>query len=165
MNRYSTYLMFGVMVIALLISNAARLHGQERGPQNKAVVLMSGNWKGVWVSLSKESSGYLFFADLQMKVADNQSVTGKIVWILKKAPPNSPLINKIGFSSVEFVKGKFYPESNTLVLNGYKKEDPRVIIALDEYRLILSDDHKVLGGITASHRTWKGLISLDLKKK
>jgi hypothetical protein len=43
-----------------------------------------------------------------------------------------------------------------LVLNGYKLDDPEHILVLDKYRLAVSDDGKVLGGLTFNNGAWTG---------
>jgi len=139
--------------------------GQESKSLAKdSELLMSGRWQGTWLSLSSKSSGYVYSADLQVKVQVDGAVEGKINWTVKKAPLGSSLAPKVGRSAVEFVKGKFDPASRTLSLAGYKKDDPQGLIGLDRYRLILADNDIVLGGITSSQDTWQGLLSLSLKK-
>ena len=57
---------------------------------------------------------------------------------------------------VEHVRGKFYPETSTLVVDGYSKDDPNVILGLDKYRLVVSETRKSMGGITWHHGPWTG---------
>jgi hypothetical protein len=43
-----------------------------------------------------------------------------------------------------------------LELNGYVLEDPAEIKGTDQYRLAISEDSKVLGGITLNGGSWTG---------
>jgi hypothetical protein len=138
-------------------------NAQERQPPFDTSILTSGKWQGVWISHSKKSSGYVFLAELQMTVEAGNVVKGQINWTLKQTPPDSHLAKKLNATAVEFVSGKFDPASRLLILDGIKKDDPQEIVALDKYRLILAENNRVIGGITASQDTWQGLISLSLK--
>jgi hypothetical protein len=51
-------------------------------------------------------------------------------------------------TGTEYVKGTFLPEAGVVKMEGWSLEDPNHILGTDQYRLILSDDGKVLGGIT-----------------
>lgn len=42
------------------------------------------------------------------------------------------------------------------MFNGYEKDDPNGIIDLDQYRLAISDNGKVVGGITLNGGSWTG---------
>jgi hypothetical protein len=67
---------------------------------------------------------------------------------------------KVGMTATEFVKGERKGEG-LLVLNGYKKDDPNSIFSLDQYRLAISDNGMVIGGITNNNGSWTGqLIAL-----
>jgi hypothetical protein len=44
-------------------------------------------------------------------------------------------------------------------LNGYKKDDPNTIFSLDRYRLAVSDDGLIMGGITFNNGTWTGQLN------
>ena len=127
-------------------------------------LLMSGSWQGTWLSLFEESRGFEFSADLQLKVAADNTVKGQIHWTLEKSPATSPLADFIGFTAIESVKGTYDSKSRTLSLDGYAKDDHAQIIALDRYRLILAENNQMIGGITQGHGGWQGLISLKLKK-
>jgi hypothetical protein len=91
--------------------------------------------------------------------AGDGSIRGKIVWMLRKTPANATpeLAAKVGMTGTELVKGKRKGEG-LLVLNGYQKDDPNNIIGLDQYRLAISDDGKVIGGITLNYGPWTGQL-------
>ncbi len=38
-------------------------------------------------------------------------------------------------------------------------DDPNSVIGLDRYHLVLSDNGRVIGGITESHGSWQGVLS------
>ena len=85
------------------------------------------------------------------------SIQGKIVWCLRgpgtKAAPG--MAGKIGKLGTEYVKGQMRG-NGLLVLNGYKLDDPEHILVLDKYRLTVSDDGKVIGGLTFNNGAWTG---------
>jgi hypothetical protein len=122
---------------------------------------VAGEWRGIWT----DPSGYVFSASMSLEtspsckscaVIGDGSIRGKIVWTLRKAPTNeSPYAAKIGMTATEFVKGEMKGDS-LLVLNGESKDDPNNIIATDQYRLAISDNGKVIGGITLDHGPWTG---------
>jgi hypothetical protein len=84
------------------------------------------------------------------------SVRGTIVWTLRRAAENSPAdyAHKVGMTGTEYVSGEM--RGGVLVLNGYQKDDQNGILALDKYRLVLSDNGEVLGGITYNNGLWLG---------
>jgi hypothetical protein len=91
-------------------------------------------------------------------VAGDGSIRGKIVWTLRKAGSKSPeLAGQVGATSTELVKGERKGDG-LLVLDGYQKEDPGNLKALDRYRLAISDNGKVLGGITWNGGAWTGQL-------
>ena len=87
------------------------------------------------------------------------SVQGKIVWGLRNAGTKAApgMAGKTGKIGTEYVKGQMKGKG-LLVLNGYKLDDPNHILALDKYRLAVSDDGKVLGGITLNYGAWTGQL-------
>jgi hypothetical protein len=123
---------------------------------------VAGEWRGIWTS----PSGFVFTADLTLSTgpgcntcaaAGDGSIQGQIVWTLRKVAANaSPdYAAKVGLTGTEFVKGEMKGDG-FLVFNGYRKDDPSNIIGLDRYRLALSDDGKVIGGITYDNGPWTG---------
>jgi uncharacterized membrane protein len=60
-------------------------------------------------------------------------------------------------TGTELVKGERKSEGQ-LALNGCQKDDPNNIIGIDQYRLAISDDGKVIGGITLNNGHWTGQL-------
>jgi len=125
---------------------------------------VAGEWRGIWT----DPSGYAFTVTMTLETgpgcktcvaAGDGSVRGKIVWTLRKTPANATpeLAAKVGMAGTELVKGERKGEG-LLVLNGYQKDDPNNIIGLDQYRLAISDDGKVIGGITLNYGPWTGQL-------
>lgn len=123
---------------------------------------VAGEWRGVWT----DPAGNVFSAKMTLEagsvcktcaVRGEGSIRGKIVWMLRKTGPNTPaeLSEKIGTTSTELVKGEMKGEG-LLILNGYERDDPNNLKALDKYRLALSDNGKVVGGITLNGGPWTG---------
>ena len=119
-------------------------------------VALNATWDGLWISLSR---GFVYAAEMHLKVDSMNNVQGYIKWTLKKSPRASEQ-TKIGLTGVEYVNGKYDPHCRLLSIYGKKKDDPHTIIGLDKYRLLLAENRKVLGGITKSHGTWRGMFSL-----
>ena len=132
---------------------------------------IGGEWRGIWT----DPTGYAFTATITLETGSgckacaasgDGSVRGIIVWTLRKTPANAPAEEaaKVSMSATEYVKGE-RKGAGLLVLNGYKKDDPNSIFSLDKYRLAISDDGMVLGGITfnnGSHLdigSWTGQLS------
>jgi hypothetical protein len=128
---------------------------------------VAGEWRGIW----SDSSGYGFTATITLEsgvrckactATGDGSVRGVIVWTLRKVPAKASPDEaaKVGMTATEYVKGARKGEG-LLELNGYKKDDPNNIFSLDRYRLAISDDGMVLGGITFDNGSWTGqLIAL-----
>lgn len=123
---------------------------------------VTGEWRGIWTN----PSGDVFTAKLTLEesalcktcaVKGPVEVEGKIVWMLRKVGPKSPAdeADKIGTTATEKVKGESKGDG-LLVLNGYEADDPNVMKGIDQYRLAISDDGKVIGGITLASGTWTG---------
>jgi len=113
----------------------------------------AGHWRGVWTN----ETGFIFDADMTLEKGSDGSLRGKIVWVLKKVGTNASeaYAKKAGLSGTEYVKGEL-KGPGFLVFNGYDKDDPNQILGLDKYRLALSEDGKVMGGITWNNGPWTG---------
>jgi hypothetical protein len=122
--------------------------------------ILNGRWQGTWLSVSDKSSGFVYLADLQLTIAADSSASGQITWTLKKSPHPEEQ-GKLGLTGVEHVRGHFDPRARLLDIEGVRLDDPQRILGLDRYRLVLAENDRVLGGITASQGTWQGLISLS----
>ena len=128
---------------------------------------VAGEWRGIWT----DRTGYVFTATVTLETGSgckvcaasgDGSVRGTIVWTMRNAPAKASPEEaaKVSMTATEYVKGE-RKGGGLLVLNGYKKDDPNNIFSLDKYRLAISDDGMVLGGITFNNGTWTGqLIAL-----
>jgi hypothetical protein len=122
---------------------------------------VAGDWRGIWTN----AGGDVFSARITLEqgvackdcATRNVSVQGKIVWTLRKvgAKASAEDADKIGTVLTEKVKGENKGDG-LLVLNGYEADDPNVLKGIDQYRLALSDDGKVIGGITLAGGSWTG---------
>lgn len=128
---------------------------------------IAGEWRGIWT----DPTGYSFTATLTLETGPSckacaatgdGSVRGTIVWTLRKVPAKATPEEaaKAGRSATEYVKGE-RKGAGLLVLNGYRKDDPNHIFSIDQYRLAISDNGMVIGGITSNNGSWTGqLIAL-----
>jgi len=115
---------------------------------------LAGPWKGLWVSDTHE-----YEASLTMQVAASGRIEGTITWTLRKS--NRPdYQSKFGMSGTEQVRGQFDPDTSLVTFNGYKLDDPNKILGVDQYRLVVGDNRKTMGGITSEKNTWGGRIFL-----
>ncbi|HEY1256112.1 MAG TPA: hypothetical protein VGF01_15155 [Terracidiphilus sp.] len=125
---------------------------------------IAGEWRGIW----SDSSGYGFTATITLVTGSNckacassgdGSVQGTIIWTMRKVPAKATAEEaaKVGMTATEYVRGE-RKGVGLLVLNGYKKDDPNSIFSLDRYRLAISDDGLVLGGITFDNGSWTGQL-------
>lgn len=92
---------------------------------------------------------------MDLHLSDQTVVTGKINWTFKLSPKVEEQ-RLIGRSATEFVRGSFDPRNRVLMFQGYDKEDHYGVIALDSYRLTISDDAQEIQGKTYSNGTWEG---------
>jgi len=125
-------------------------------------VNVAGEWRGIWTN----PDGMVFSASMTLQtgkgcktcaVVGDGAVWGKIVWTLRKAGenPSPELAALVGKTATELVKGSLKGEE-LLELNGYVLEDPAEIKGTDQYRLAISEDGKVVGGITLNGGSWTG---------
>ena len=117
-------------------------------------------WAGTWTS----PEGFVYDADVQAKLDPTGAVEARITWALNKSPASRPEYNdKIGLKGIEFAWGTYDPQTRTLYLEGYRRDDPHQILGLEKYRLTLSDNYKTITGITWNHGTWDAVLSLVSK--
>jgi hypothetical protein len=114
-------------------------------------------WVGEWTSPDSR-----FDAEMRLTLTADGRVDGQLAWTLRKSPRPEDQA-KLGFTGTEHVWGTYDPRSRTLVLEGYRRDDPHQILGLDKYRLVLADGGQVIGGITWDHATWQGKFNLTSK--
>lgn len=128
---------------------------------------VTGEWRGIWTN----PEGKVFTAEITLEtgpscktcaVISEGGIRGKIVWTLRKAGSNSTPESD-GTTFTEMVKGEMKGDG-LLVLNGYEIDDPAHLKGIDKYRLAISDNGKVMGGITLNGGSWTGqLIALRVQ--
>ncbi len=132
------------------------LGGLACGAQTASV---AGEWRGIWTN----PAGMVFTAEMTLEtgpscktcaVIGEGGIRGKIAWTLRKAGSNATA-ESAGTTLTELVKGEIKGEG-LLVLNGYEADDPSHLKGTDQYRLAISDNGKVMGGITLNGGSWTG---------
>lgn len=124
-------------------------------------------FKGTW---TKINTTYVFEFDLILKHQGNK-VEGYFIWKVIQLDENSSFSknhykDRIGLTGKEFIRGSWYPSTNSYKFQGYRKEDPHQIIGLDYYELQL-DEFDDIGGKTSTAGSWLGringkLVEMDL---
>jgi hypothetical protein len=138
----------GFLLLAL-ITPAAALRAAAT-PQD-----LTATWHGYWLA----PEGWVYEADLALTVDADNNVTGSIHWTLRKSP-RADEQDKLGMTGIEHVRGRLLPDAGVVRMEGVALDDPNHILGMDQYRLILSDDAKILGGITGHHGDWTAQILL-----
>jgi hypothetical protein len=120
---------------------------------------VTGEWRGIWTN----PAGMVFTATMTLEtgpscktcaVISEGDIRGQIVWTLRKAGSNATAESD-GTTFTEQVKGEM-KGNGLLVLNGYEIDDPTHMKGTDQYRLAISDNGKVVGGITLNGGSWTG---------
>jgi hypothetical protein len=143
------FLALGLMLMSAAVCSA----------QSNAV---AGEWHGIWTN----PAGTVYSAEMTLEagpgcktcaVLSSGSIRGRIVWTLRKVGPKAPPEQalQVDMSTTELVKGEM-KGAGLLVLDGYQIDDPHGVKALDKYRLAVSDNGTVLGGITLNGGSWTG---------
>jgi hypothetical protein len=156
MRRYAgkTLILLGLAVIANAAMAAPRNAPPPPPPPPVDQNALSGSWIGTWTGGS-----FVYEAIMALNVDPTGNIAGTISWTLRATPSNSGK-DKIGLRAIEYVRGKYYPETEAVVLDGYRKDDPNNIWESDKYRLILAPTHQTMGGITGEHDSWAGQFFL-----
>lgn len=126
---------------------------------SECLIGQTDQFVGSW---TKEGTTYVFDFILILNHVGEGQVEGQFRWTVAKPDENAPQSvmwyqSKIGLQATEHVRGTFNSSTNELVIQGYRKDDPHMIIALDEYRLKVIGDH-TLQGISKAHGSWEGII-------
>ncbi|MCG9910580.1 MAG: hypothetical protein MH137_04695 [Flavobacteriales bacterium] len=111
----------------------------------------SGLWQGQWAS----PEGYVFNFVMDIDQHADNSIEGFINWQFESAPENDWYYkNKKGKEAVEYIRGTI--SGNLVAVEGYKSDDPYLIISLDKYQFTFDEGFSFFKGITGNHGTWKG---------
>ena len=111
-------------------------------------------WQGTFTQ-----PGAIFEAKMTLRLAADGVAEGRILWTVTKSD-RADYKDKIGRSGTEFVWGTYDATTRELVIEGYRRDDPYVILGLDQYKLSLGQNHKTLGGKTRTDGTWEGRLDL-----
>lgn len=115
---------------------------------------IGGLWQGKWTS----PDGFVFDFVLHIDEFPNGDMEGYLIWKFISAPEGDwYYTGKQDMEATEFVKGKI-PEKGKLDFEGYKKDDPNLIIALDKYKLVFDETFNSFTGITGNHGSWAAKI-------
>jgi hypothetical protein len=117
---------------------------------------IAGPWHGRWTA----PDGWIYEAVISLRVSGSGATSGEINWTLRKSPRPAEQ-GKVGMTGVESVRGNYYADTGTLILEGYEKNDPNGILGLDKYRLVVLDNHRTMGGITRHHNAWNSQFFLS----
>jgi hypothetical protein len=117
---------------------------------------LAGPWHGRWTA----PEGWIYEAVISLRVSGSGATSGEINWTLRKSPRPAEQ-GKVGMTGVELVRGNYYANAGTLILEGYEKKDPNGILGLDKYRLVVSDSYRTMGGITRHHNAWNSQFFLS----
>lgn len=150
---------FAIMILLLLVL-APMVFSQTRVGSFTSSTDINGTWRGNWYN----PKGYVYFAEMHLNVSPDGIINGDIRWTLTNSPLDSDIL-KIGLKATEYIRGTYNAQTRILSFEGYKKDDPEIIIGLDKYKLIFSDDNQVIGGITFNNGNWRGLFSLTRATK
>ena len=134
-----------IFFIVISISSIGLLFGQ-----NEEVL---GKWKGEW----SNHEGFYFTFILDLAESDAGDITGEFIWKLIKSPRKDEQ-PKLGLTAKEYITAKYDKDKRKLQIKGFKKEDPHLIIAIDNYDLSLTENGQILEGKTENHGTWKGVF-------
>lgn len=100
----------------------------------------SGRWTGDWTSSKAHYTAVVVLND-----NGGGKFAGEIYWTLQRHT-NPQKSYKAGATATEYVQGIFNPATRTIVLSGYRKDDPSDIVILDKYNLVLAESNQNLGG-------------------
>lgn len=116
-------------------------------------------YKGEWTQINHET---IFSGLLKIDIKDSL-VTGEIIWMFAAIDSaNNDLVkyykDQKGKMGVEYVKGKYSPQTRDIQFEGISKTDPDLIIGMDKYLLKLSANSLVIYGRTLSNGDNNGLV-------
>jgi len=149
---------FRLLLVSIVLSGVgivpAQVSAQTVSEAEQAE--LAGPWRGRWTA----PEGWLYEAVMNLRVTASGATTGEINWTLRKSPRPAEQA-KLGMTGVELVRGNYFLNSGTLILEGYDKRDPNVVIGLDKYRLVVSGNRRTMGGVTGHHDAWTSQFFLS----
>jgi hypothetical protein len=143
-----------------VISEGRPVNGQPVRVPEPVMMALGKVWAGTWTS----PDGYVYDAEFRGLLDPSGAVEGRLDWTLRKAPEErTDYAGKIGAKGVEYVWGVYNPLARSLDMEGYRRDDPKLILGLDRYRLTLSEDFKEIKGATWNHGTWAAAFRMEPK--
>ncbi|CAF1248355.1 unnamed protein product [Rotaria sp. Silwood1] len=119
---------------------------------------------GKWIN---PTHGYTYDFKMTLKIKGDYKeekqtvpIEGYILWSLEKAPENSHILHRIGDYGREFVEGTFHRDKCQMEFHGVRKDvSAEGLIALDQYRITLSEDGQSFEGVTLGNdRLWANIM-------
>ena len=111
---------------------------------------IGGLWQGEWAS----PEGFRFDFVMHIDEFPDGNMEGFLTWKVVATPESSWYYqDKIGLEATEFIRGRWTDQYN-LTFEGYKKDDPNLVIDLDKYRLQFDESFNTFTGTTGNHGTW-----------
>ncbi len=107
--------------------------------------------------MAPTSPGWEYTSTLQLDIKD-VLVTGSNLWKVVESP-GFPWAGK---TAKEFLSGEYNRETRVVEVEGTSKDDPEGVIALDAYRLTLSEDGTSLSGYTRNEGSWEVSTTMNL---
>lgn len=149
---------FRYYVAPHVVSEGRPMHGAPPAIPEAARAALAKSWAGAWTS----PEGFVYGAVFRAQLLPSGAVEGRIDWTLVKAPEaRKDYEGKAGTKGVEYVWGVYEPVARTLTLEGYRRDDPGVVLGLDRYRLTIAEDHGEISGATWSGGTWQAAFRLN----
>lgn len=142
-------------VLAVLFSLIAAGAALAQGEKRLGSTDIAGTWRGQWMS----QAGSVYAATLVLRAMPNGTIDGNFAWVLEKSSRPEDQ-GKIGKDGVEYVSGRANTTARTVNLSGTSKNDPYGVVYLDRYKMVISDDGLVMGGLSENQGDWKGQIVL-----
>lgn len=115
---------------------------------------IGGLWQGRWTC----PEGYIFDFVLHVDEFPNGDMEGYLAWRYVSGPVGDWYYSgRENQEATEFVSGKIVGNGK-LQFQGYKKDDPHSIIALDKYTITFDETFGSFTGITGHHGAWTGKV-------
>ena len=144
-----------LIAIMLATAPAAPAVAQTATAAEQAAAL-AGPWRGIW---HRDDPYYQYAGVMTLTPKAGGRVEGAISWTLLRSPLASEQA-KIGMKGIEYVEGQYDPATGALNFAGVKVDDPNRILGMDRYRLVMSENGKVITGLTRGDGAWLGQLDL-----
>ncbi len=143
------------IIVGVLLALMAALPAFANDEKRLTAGEMSGVWTGQWTS----PKGFVYAATLDIQIRQDGFANGSLTWVLKQSPRAEDRA-RVGKTAIEYVSGRTNMTARTMTLAGTRKDDPENLIELDRYKMVISDDGRVMGGLSLNRGDWLGQIVL-----